>query len=573
EPESLGAISLAGREKLDNLIFVINCNLQRLDGPVRGNGKIVQELEGGFRGAGWNVVKCLWGTGWDELLAQDSSGKLRQLMEECVDGEYQDFKSKDGAYIKQNFFGRYPETAAMVADWDDAKIWKLTRGGHDPRKVFAAYQAAVDHKGQPTLILAKTVKGYGMGTAGEAQNITHSAKKMDIDALQAFHDRFTLDLTRKQMENLELIKFKKDSPEDKYLHERREALGGYLPQRRVKTDVELEVPPLEKFGALLKTSGEREISTTMSFVRALNTLLRDKKVGKHIVPIVPDESRTFGMEGMFRQFGIFSQVGQLYKPEDADQLMYYKESQDGQMLQEERNLRAIGSCDFRRATAYSTGNVPMVSFWIHKTDVSWAADRRDLHGCSAIALRAALQIWGHRRAKRRFNGGRWLQHVREVWPQPLATRAIDPNNCSATTLPYQFSNFAVIIQDGMRAMVAGAGRRFLCTHRDERNYHHPDMQKVRRGHPQRHAYLLRKSKRKKVQNFSAHGFLVRSARVDGGGQMLKKISGVRVRRLERDQLLPNWPPDASRLRANQYATRLMNRSAHMMTECIQSQGD
>jgi pyruvate dehydrogenase E1 component len=358
EPESMGAISLAGRERLDNLIFVINCNLQRLDGPVRGNGKIMQELEGTFRGAGWNVIKCLWGTGWDELIAKDYSGRLRQLMEECLDGEYQDFKSKGGAYIREKFFGRYPETAEMVADWSDDKIWTLTRGGHDAVKVYAAYKAAVDHQGQPSLILAKTVKGFGMGSAGEAQMITHQQKKMGTDALLQFRDRFKVPLSDEQVENLELIKLDEDAPEMKYLRERRKALGGSLPQRRMKSDETLKVPELSAFKGQLEATGEgREISTTMAFVRVLSTLLRDKTIGKRVVPIVPDESRTFGMEGMFRQFGIFSQVGQLYTPQDADQLMYYKESKSGQMLQEGINEAGAMSSWIAAATSYSTSNV------------------------------------------------------------------------------------------------------------------------------------------------------------------------------------------------------------------------
>ena len=520
EPESLGAISLAGRERLDNLIFVINCNLQRLDGPVRGNGKIVQELEGGFRGAGWNVVKCLWGTGWDELLSQDASGKLRQLMEECVDGDYQDFKSKDGTYIRENFFGRYPETAAMVADWDDAKIWKLTRGGHDPRRVFAAYRAAIDHKGQPTLILAKTVKGYGMGAAGEAQNITHSAKKMDLDALQKFHDRFTLDLTPKQIENLELIKFEKGSPEDNYLHERRKALGGYLPQRRGKADGVLEVPELEKFGALLKDTGERKISTTMAFVRALNTLLRDKTIGKHVVPIVPDESRTFGMEGMFRQYGIFSQVGQLYKPEDADQLMYYKESTDGQMLQEGINEPGAMASWIAAATSYSTSNVQMIPFYIYYSmfgfqrtgDLAWAAGD----------LRARGFLVGATSGRTTLNG-EGLQH--EDGHSHLQSAMIP--NCVSYDPTFQFE-LAVIMQDGLRRMVQEQEDVFYYLTIMNENYHHPDMPEgceegIRKG-----MYLLRKSKKKKgpkVQLMGSGAILRESLEA---AEMLEKDFDLRV---------------------------------------------
>ncbi|HET9481331.1 MAG TPA: pyruvate dehydrogenase (acetyl-transferring), homodimeric type, partial [Candidatus Polarisedimenticolia bacterium] len=333
EPESLGAISLASREKLDNLVFVINCNLQRLDGPVRGNGKIIQELEADFKGGGWNVIKVLWGTQWDQLIAVDRTGVLLKRMEECVDGEYQDFKSKNGAYVREHFFGKYPELSAMVEDWTDEQVWALTRGGHDPLKVYAAYHAAASHQGQPTVILAKTVKGYGMGEAGEGQNITHQQKKMGDAHLKEFRDRFQLPVSDEQIKEIPFLRFDEGSPELEYLRKRRKALGGSLPARRRKS-TSLQVPALDAFKAQLDGTGEREVSTTMAFVRVLNTLLRDKQIGKHVVPIVPDESRTFGMEGMFRQFGIFSQVGQLYRPEDANQLMFYKEDTTGQILQE-----------------------------------------------------------------------------------------------------------------------------------------------------------------------------------------------------------------------------------------------
>ena len=378
EPESLGAISLAGREQLDNLIFVINCNLQRLDGPVRGNGKIVQELEGLFHGAGWNVIKVLWGSGWDRLLAKDTSGHLRKRMEECVDGEYQDFKSKNGAYVRQQFFNKYPETAALVKDMSDDEIWSLRRGGHDPEKVYAAYAAAIKHTGQPTVILAKTVKGYGMGEAGEGQNITHQQKKMGLEALRKFRDRFSIPVSDAKIEEIPFLTL--GDKEKKYLEERRRALGGPLPQRRAKS-ASLDVPELSAFGAQLASTEGREISTTMAFVRILNTLLRDKTIGKFVVPIVPDESRTFGMEGMFRQFGIFSQVGQLYKPQDADQLMYYREDRSGQMLQEGINEAGAMSSWIAASTSYSTSNVPMIPFYIYYSmfglqrvgDLAWAA--------------------------------------------------------------------------------------------------------------------------------------------------------------------------------------------------------
>jgi pyruvate dehydrogenase E1 component len=492
EPESLGAISLAGREKLDNLIFVINCNLQRLDGPVRGNAKIVQELEGDFRGAGWNVVKCLWGTGWDDLLARDHSGKLRQLMEECVDGEYQDFKSKNGAYIREHFFGRYPETAEMVADWSDDQIWKLTRGGHDPRKVYAAYDEAVTTRGKPTLILAKTVKGYGMGAAGEAQNITHQQKKMGTDDLKQFRDRFTLDLTDEQVENLELIKFDDDSEESKYLHARRKELGGYLPARRAKSDA-LEVPALEKFGALLGSSGDRTISTTMAFVRALNTLLRDKKIGERVVPIVPDESRTFGMEGMFRQFGIYSQVGQLYRPEDADQLMFYKESSDGQMLQEGINEAGAMASWIAASTSYSTSNVPMIPFYIYYSmcgfqrvgDLAWAAGD----------LRARGFLIGGTSGRTTLNG-EGLQH--EDGHSHLISATIP--NCISYDPTFQFE-VAVIVQDGLRRMYAEQEDVFYYITTLNENYTHPAMPEGAEEGIRKGMYLLRESQKegKKVQ--------------------------------------------------------------------------
>ena len=333
EPESLGAIALAAREELDNLVFVINCNLQRLDGPVRGNAKIIQELESNFRGAGWNVIKVIWGSLWDPLLERDEAGLLRRRMQEAVDGEYQAFKAKGGAYTREKFFGKYDELKEMVAEMSDEEIWRLNRGGHDPHKVYAAYHAAVSHKGQPTVILAKTVKGYGMGEAGEGQNITHQQKKMGDEAVRSFRDRFQIPIGDEDLAKAPYYKPPEDSDEMRYLRERRKALGGPLPQRRHDVPA-LEIPELKAFDALLKDSGEREISTTMAFVRVLSTLVRDKKIGKLVVPIVPDESRTFGMEGMFRQLGIYSAKGQLYKPQDADQLMFYKEDRSGQVLQE-----------------------------------------------------------------------------------------------------------------------------------------------------------------------------------------------------------------------------------------------
>ncbi|NQX79579.1 MAG: pyruvate dehydrogenase (acetyl-transferring), homodimeric type [Hyphomicrobiaceae bacterium] len=467
EPESLGAISLAGRERLDNLIFVINCNLQRLDGPVRGNGKIVQELEGNFRGAGWNVIKVLWGSGWDELLACDHTGRLRQLMEECVDGEYQDFRSKDGAYVREKFFGRYPETAAMVAGWSDEQIWALTRGGHDARKVFAAYKSAVAHTGQPSLILAKTVKGFGMGEAGEGQMISHQAKKMDESALQQFRDRFNIPVTDAQIRELQFMKLKPGSAEEKYLHDRRAALGGYLPQRRTKANEALNIPPLETFRAQLESSGERQISSTMTFVRILNSLLRDKSLGNRIVPIVPDESRTFGMEGMFRQYGIYSQVGQLYQPQDADQLMYYKEDKNGQMLQEGINEAGAMSSWIAAATSYSTSNVIMIPFYIFYSmfgfqrihDLAWAAGDSRARGflIGATAGRTTLN-------------GEGLQH--EDGHSHLFASTIP--NCVSYDPTFGYE-VAVIVRDGLRRMVSNQEDVFYYITVMNENYQHPGM--------------------------------------------------------------------------------------------------
>src|SRR6476661_5622730 len=466
EPESLGAISLGGREQLDNLIFVINCNLQRLDGPVRGNGKIVQELEGMFRGAGWNVIKVLWGSGWDQLLAKDASGMLRKRMEECVDGEYQDFKSKNGAYVRQQFFGKYPETAALVKDMSDDDIWALRRGGSDPVKVYAAYAAAVKHAGQPTVILAKTVKGYGMGEAGEGQMITHQQKKMGLDALRKFRDRFAIPLTDAKLEEIPFLNLAEGGPEQKYLQERRRQLGGSLPQRRRKS-ASLEVPELSAFSALLASTEQREISTTMAFVRILNTLLRDKTIGKFVVPIVPDESRTFGMEGMFRQLGIFSQVGQLYKPQDADQLMYYREDKSGQMLQEGINEAGAMSSWIAAATAYSTSNVPMIPFYIYYSmfglqrvgDLAWAAGD----------MRARGFLLGGTAGRTTLNG-EGLQH--EDGHSHLLAATIP--NCVSYDPTFAYE-VAVIIQYGLRRMFKDQEDVYYYITVMNENYQHPGM--------------------------------------------------------------------------------------------------
>jgi len=466
EPESLGAISMATRERLDNLIFVINCNLQRLDGPVRGNGKIIQELEGTFRGAGWNVIKVIWGAGWDKLLAKDTSGKLLQLMEETVDGQYQDLKSKNGAYVREHFFNKYPETKALVADMSDDQIWALARGGHDPNKVYAAYAAAVATKGKPTVILAKTVKGYGMGEAGEGQNITHQQKKMGEADLREFRDRFGIQISDAQLKDVPFLRFPEDSAEAKYLKEHRAALGGYLPARRAKSQ-SLQTPGLDAFDAQLKATEGRKISTTMAMVRIMNMLMRDKQIGKRVVPIVPDESRTFGMEGMFRQFGIYSQVGQLYQPEDANQLMFYKEDQKGQLLQEGLNEPGGIASWIAAATSYSSNDCPMIPFYIYYSmfgfqrvgDFTWAAGDMRARGflLGATAGRTTLN-------------GEGLQH--EDGHSHILSSTIP--NCISYDPTFSYE-VAVIVQDGLRRMFAEQEDVFYYITLMNENYEHPAM--------------------------------------------------------------------------------------------------
>ncbi|MDR3428125.1 MULTISPECIES: pyruvate dehydrogenase (acetyl-transferring), homodimeric type [Silvimonas] len=466
EPESLGAISLAGREKLDNLVFVINCNLQRLDGPVRGNGKIIQELEGDFRGSGWNVVKVVWGTGWDALLAKDKNGLLQKRMMEVVDGEYQTYKSKDGAYVRQHFFGAYPELLDMVSNLSDDDIWRLTRGGNDPHKVFAGYKAAVEHKGQPTLLLVKTVKGYGMGAAGESQNVAHQTKKLSPDDLLHLRDRFRIPLTDEEARAASFYLPPAEAPELKYMHERRAALGGYLPSRNPVNEP-LEVPPLETFKALLESSGEREMSTTMAFVRILTALVKDKAIGKRVVPIVPDESRTFGMEGMFRQLGIWSHVGQLYEPQDADQLMFYKESTTGQILQEGINEAGAMADWIAAATAYANHGVTMIPFYIYYSmfgfqrigDLAWAAGD----------LRARGFLVGGTAGRTTLNG-EGLQHqdghghlFAEFVPNCVS---YDP------TFAYEL---AVIVHHGMKRMYQDQENIYYYLSVMNENYAHPAM--------------------------------------------------------------------------------------------------
>lgn len=483
EPESLGAISLASRENLDNLIFVVNCNLQRLDGPVRGNGKIIQELEGTFRGAGWNVIKVIWGSYWDPLLAKDTKGLLQKRMMECVDGEYQNFKSRDGAYVREHFFGKYPELLEMVANMSDDDIWRLNRGGHDPYKVYAAYTSAVNHTGQPTVILAKTIKGYGMGESGEAQNITHQQKKMGTTSLKAFRNRFGLDVPDDKIDEVPYLTFAEDSAENVYMQERRKALGGAFHRRKTKAQ-SLQVPSLSAFEALLKASAEgHESSTTMAFVRILNILVKDKKIGKHVVPIVADESRTFGMEGMFRQLGIWSSVGQLYTPQDADQLMYYKEDKDGQILQEGINEAGAMSSWIAAATSYSTHGIQMIPFFIFYSmfgfqrvgDLAWAAgDMR----CRGFLLGGT--------AGRTTLNGEGLQH--QDGHSHITASTIP--NCISYDPAFAYE-LAVIIQDGLRRMYQEQEDIYYYITVMNENYSHPEMPVGAEKNILRGMYLLK----------------------------------------------------------------------------------
>ncbi|MEO6986430.1 MAG: pyruvate dehydrogenase (acetyl-transferring), homodimeric type [Paralcaligenes sp.] len=446
EPESLGAIGLAAREKLDNLIFVINCNLQRLDGPVRGNGKIIQELEGDFRGSGWNVIKLVWGGYWDPLFARDKEGILLRIMEESVDGEYQAYKAHDGKFVREHFFGKHPKLLEMVSRMSDEDVWRLNRGGHDPHKVYAAFASANDHRGQPTVILAKTIKGYGMGHVGQAKNPTHQQKKLDVDSVREFRDRFNIPIPDDKLEELPYFKPADDSPEMKYLHERRAALGGFLPKRRTKADEHLQVPELEVFKAVLEPTAEgREISTTQAFVRVLNQILRDKTLAPRVVPVLVDESRTFGMEGLFRQIGIYAPEGQKYTPVDKDQVMYYREAADGQLLQEGINEAGGFSSWLAAATSYSSNNRIMIPFYIYYSmfgfqrvgDLAWAAGDMQARGflLGGTAGRTTLN-------------GEGLQH--EDGHSHIQSSLIP--NCLSYD-PSFAHEIAVIIQDGLRRMI------------------------------------------------------------------------------------------------------------------------
>jgi pyruvate dehydrogenase E1 component len=481
EPETLGAISLAGREKLDNLIWVINANLQRLDGPVRGNGKIIQELERVFKGAGWNVIKVIWGSGWDELLENDTSGRLVQLMTETVDGDYQTYKSRNGKYVRDEFFGRYPETAALVADWSDDRIWALMRGGHDPIKVYTAYKAAVEHKGEPTVIIAKTIKGYGMGDAGEGLNIAHQAKKMDLEDMRTFRDRFQVPIPDEAIANIPFYRPPADSAEMRYLKERMQAQGP-LPVRRRKSE-SLAVPALSAFDSQLQSTGDREISTTMAFVRILNTITRDATIGSRVVPIVADESRTFGMEGMFRQLGIYSSVGQLYHPQDAEQLMWYREDKHGQILQEGINEAGAISSWIAAGTSYSNHDLPMVPFYIFYSmfgfqrvgDLAWAAGDSRSRGF----------LLGGTSGRTTLNG-EGLQHE-DGHSQVFASFI---PNCRSYDPTYGYE-VAVIVQDGLRRMLTEQEDGYYYITLLNENYVHPAMPEGAADGILRGMYLLR----------------------------------------------------------------------------------
>jgi pyruvate dehydrogenase E1 component len=490
EPEAFGAAALASREKLDNLVFVINCNLQRLDGPVRGNAKIIQELESDFRGAGWNVIKVIWGSGWDALLAKDKKGLLLQRMEEAVDGEYQAYKAFNGAFVREHFFGKYPELKAMVANMSDDDIWRLQRGGHDPHKVFAAYTAAVAHTGQPTVILCKTVKGYGMGEAGEGKNITHSQKKMGEDSLKAFRNRFNIPIPDDQIAEAPFYRPADDSPEMVYLRERTAAMGGFLPQRRQQAE-SLAIPDIKIFDALLEGSGEREISTTMAFVRLLNALVRDKSIGQRVVPIVPDEARTFGMEGMFRQLGIYSAVGQLYEPVDHDQVMYYREDIRGQILEEGITEAGGMSSWIAAATSYTNHNLSMIPFFIYYSmfgfqrigDLAWAAGDMQARGflLGGTAGRTTLS-------------GEGLQH-QDGHSHIIASTI--PNCVSYDpTFGYEL---AVIIHHGMKRMFERQENVFYYITVMNEAYTHPAMPAGVEDDIVRGMYLFKESAGAKVQ--------------------------------------------------------------------------
>ena len=551
EPESMGAITMPVREGLDNLVFVVNCNLQRLDGPVRGNGKIIQELEAAFGGAGWNVNKVIWGSRWDPLLAKDRDGVLRRLMEECVDGEYQNYKSKDGGYVREHFFGKYPETKEMVANMSDDEVWHLNRGGHDPHKVYAAYENAISHKGQPTIILAKTVKGYGMGAAGEGLNTAHQQKKLDIEALKEFRDRFNIPVSDKDIGELPYCKPPADSPEIEYLQERRRSLGGYLPQRRHNPEP-LTVPPLEVFRTQLDGTGEREASTTMALVRMLTALTRDKQIGKHIVPIVPDEARTFGMEGMFRQIGIYSSKGQLYTPEDAEQLMFYREDKKGQILEEGINEAGAFCSWLASGTSYSNHNIQTVPFYIYYSmfgfqrigDFIWAGGDLQSRG---------FLIGGT--AGRTTLAGEGLQHQDG---HSLVNASTVPN-CVSYDPTYAYE-LAVIVQDGLRRMIGNQENIFYYITTMNENYVHPPMPSGVEDGILKGMYLLQVGGQGQVR-----------AQLMGSGTILREVIGA-ADLLDRDFGIPSdiWSVTSfNELRRNALETERWNH-LHPETEAKKS---
>ncbi|MFB3090689.1 MAG: pyruvate dehydrogenase (acetyl-transferring), homodimeric type, partial [Gammaproteobacteria bacterium] len=516
EPESMGAIGLAAREKLDNLIFVINCNLQRLDGPVRGNGKIIQELEGSFRGAGWNVIKVIWGSYWDPLIARDTSGLLYKRMEEVVDGEYQAYKANDGAYVREHFFGKYPELKAMVANMTDDDIWRLNRGGHDPHKVYAAYAAAIKHTGQPTVILAKTVKGYGMGEAGEGQNISHQQKKMGEKALKQFRDRFNIPVSDEDIADAPYYRPAEDSEELKYLREHREALGGYFFAKR-EPPPPIQIPGIDIHQKILDGTGEREISTTMAFVRILNTLLKDKNIGKNIVPIVPDEARTFGMEGMFRQLGIYSSVGQLYEPVDHDQVMYYREDIKGQILEEGLNEAGAYSSWIAAATSYKNHGIHMIPFYIYYSmfgfqrigDLAWAG----------ADMRSRGFLLGGTAGRTTLNG-EGLQH--QDGHSHLQASTIP--NCVSYDPTYAYE-LAIIIQDGLKRMYQDFEDIFYYITVMNENYQHPPMPDMAEEGILKGMYLLNAGSKKKLKvKLLGAGTILRE--VIAAGELLKQDFGV-----------------------------------------------
>lgn len=496
EPESVGALSIAAREKLDNLIFVVNCNLQRLDGPVRGNGKIIQELEGVFNGAGWNVIKVIWGGRWDPLFANDKDGWMQKRMEECLDGDYQAYKANNGSYVRQHFFNQYPELKKMVDNLSDDEIWRLNRGGHDPQKVYAAYAQAVEHKGSPTVVLAKTIKGYGMGAAGEGQNITHQQKKMTLEQLKAFRDRFSIPVTDEQIADIPFYKPADDSPEIQYLKKHREDLGGYLPSRSTEV-APLNAPPLADFSSITQGLGEREISTTMAFVRILSVLLKNKELSSRIVPIVPDECRTFGMEGLFRQIGIYSPVGQLYTPVDHEQVMYYREARDGQILEEGINEAGAFCSWMAAATSYSSNKLAMIPFYIYYSmfgfqrigDLAWAAGDMQARGflLGGTAGRTTL-------------AGEGLQH--QDGHSLLYSSTIP--NCVSYDPTYAYE-LAVIIQNGLYRMYEKMENVFYYITVMNENYQQPDMPAGVEEGIIKGMYVLHEAKNKSAQHVQLMG--------------------------------------------------------------------